>query len=165
VKLLLCSLVLVACIIITLSYIFLLVWLDLFAVCGVHRSNYTCFLCGLICSPLVECTGQIMLASCAAWCVRCFVSQCFGYDPCLFHHGVRHRCRCDFQLASFYPCFEMSCYGGPHFSCCGWRVGVACDRWWLFSLLWLLCLGHMCFDLLCCLSGLCLSCGVSKLNW
>jgi hypothetical protein len=65
----------------------------------------------------------------------------------------------------FLPCFEMSCCGGPHFSCCGWRVGVACDRWWLFSLLWLLCLGHMCFDLLYCLSGLCLSCGVSKLNW
>jgi hypothetical protein len=59
----------------------------------------------------------------------------------------------------------MSCCGGLHFSCCGWRVGAACDRWWLFSLLWLLCLCHMHFDLLCCLSGVCLSCGVSKLNW
>jgi hypothetical protein len=59
----------------------------------------------------------------------------------------------------------MSCCGGPHFSYCGWRVGVACDHWWLFSLLWLLCLGHMCIDLSCYLSGLWLSCGVSKLNW
>jgi hypothetical protein len=51
-ELLLCSLDLVACIIIALSYILLLVWLDLFAACGVHRSYYTYFLCGLICSPL-----------------------------------------------------------------------------------------------------------------
>jgi hypothetical protein len=43
-----------------------LVWLNLFAACGVHQSNYACFLCGLICSPLVECTSQIMLASCAS---------------------------------------------------------------------------------------------------
>jgi hypothetical protein len=55
--------------------------------------------------------------------------------------------------------------GGPHFSCCGWRVGCACDRWWLFSLLWLLCLSHMLFDLLCCLSDPCLPWGLSKLIW
>jgi hypothetical protein len=52
VKLLLCSPDLVACIIIVLSCILLLVRLDLFAACGVHRSYYTCFLCGLICSLL-----------------------------------------------------------------------------------------------------------------
>jgi hypothetical protein len=52
VKLLLWSLDLVACIIIALSCILLLVRLDLFATCGVHRSYYTCFMCGLICSPL-----------------------------------------------------------------------------------------------------------------
>jgi hypothetical protein len=56
-----------------------------------------------------------------------------GYDPCLFHHDVRLQYRCDFQLVGFYPCLEMSCpcdpcYGGPHFSCCGWQVGFACDR-------------------------------------
>jgi hypothetical protein len=87
------------------------------------------------------------------------VSQCFGYDPCLFRHSVHLQCKCDFQLAGFYPCFKMSCYGGPHFSYAGWRVGCACDRWWLFSLLWLLCLGHICFDLPCCFSGLYLSSG------
>jgi hypothetical protein len=38
----------------------------------------------------------------------------------------------------------------------GRHVVCACDRWWLFSLLWLLCLGHMCIDLCCCLSDLCL---------
>jgi hypothetical protein len=32
----------------------------------------------------VECTGQIILASCAVSFVRRFVSQCFGYDPCGF---------------------------------------------------------------------------------
>jgi hypothetical protein len=69
------------------------------------------------------------------------------------------------DVAGFYLYFEMSYCGGPYFSCWGWRVCFACDRWWLFSLLWLLCLGHMHFDLLYCLSGLCLSCGVSKLNW
>jgi hypothetical protein len=26
------------------------------------------------------------------------------------------------------PFFELSCCGGPYFSCCGWRVGCACDR-------------------------------------
>jgi hypothetical protein len=66
VKLLLCSFDLIACIIIVLSCIFLLVRLDLFAACGVHRSDYAYFLCGLICSPLVKCTGHIILASCAA---------------------------------------------------------------------------------------------------
>jgi hypothetical protein len=115
VKLLLCSLDLIACIIIALSCILLLVRYDLFAACGVHWSDYSCFLCGLICSSL--CVTMLWLRL------------------MLFRHGVRHRCRCDFQLASFYPCFEMSCCGGPHFSCCGWRVCVACDRWWLFSLL------------------------------
>jgi hypothetical protein len=118
-----------------------------------------------MCSPLMECTDQIILTSCAAWFIRRFVSQCFGYDPCLFRHGVHLQYRCDFQLVGLYPCFEMSCSCDPHFSCCGWRVGRACDHWWLFSLLWLLCLGHMHFDLLCYLSGLYLSCGVSKLNW
>jgi hypothetical protein len=165
VKLLLCSLDLIACMIIALSCILLLVRLDLFVACGVHRSNYACFLRGLICSPLIECTDQIIVASYAAWFVRRFVSHCLGHDPCLFRHGVRLRCRCDFQLAGFYPCFEMSCFCGPNFSCCGWRVGFACDHWWLFLLLWLLCLGHMHFDLLCCLSGLCLSWGLSKLIW
>jgi hypothetical protein len=51
-ELLLCSLDLIACIIIALSCILLLVRLDLFAACGVHWSDYSCFLCGLICSPL-----------------------------------------------------------------------------------------------------------------
>jgi hypothetical protein len=161
VKLLLCSLDLLAYIIIIL----LLVWLDLFAACGVHQSDYACFLRGLICSPLVECTGQIILAYCAGWFVCYFVSQWFGYDPSLFRHGVRLQCRYDFQLAGFYPCFEMSCCGCPHFSCCGWQVGFACDRWWLFLLLCLLCLGHMCFDWLCCLSDICLPWGLSKLSW
>jgi hypothetical protein len=55
--------------------------------------------------------------------------------------------------------FEMSYTCDPYFSCCGWREGFSCDHWWLFSLLWLLYLGHMCFDLLCWFSGLCLSWG------
>jgi hypothetical protein len=134
VKLLLCSLDLVACIISALSCILLLVRLDLFTAWGVHRSYYTCFLCGLFCSPL--CVTMLWL-----W-------------PMLFRHGIRLQYRCDFQLVDFYPYLEMSCpcdpcCGGPHFSCCGWRVGFSCDRWWLFSPLWPLCLGHMCFDLLC----------------
>jgi hypothetical protein len=29
---------------------------------------------------------------------RGFMSQCFGYDPCLLRHGVRFTCRHDFQL-------------------------------------------------------------------
>jgi hypothetical protein len=73
-KLLLCSLDLLACIIIALSSILLLMWLDLFAACGVHRSDYACFLRGLICSPFVECTSQIILAYCVAWFVCRFVS-------------------------------------------------------------------------------------------
>jgi hypothetical protein len=88
--------------------------------------------------------------------------------PILFHHGVRLRCRCDFQLVDFYPYFEMSCCGGPLFPCCRWWVGYAYDRWWLFSLslLWLLCLSHMCFDLPCCFSGLYLSSGgVGVFGW
>jgi hypothetical protein len=109
VKLFLCSPDVVACIIIALSCILRLVRLDLFAAWGVHKSDYTCFLCSLICSPLVECISHIILASCAAWFVRRFVSQCFSYDPYLFCHGTRLRCRCDFQLAGFYPYFEMSC--------------------------------------------------------
>jgi hypothetical protein len=52
IKLHLCSLDLLACIIIAQSCILLLARLDLFTACGVHRSDYTCFLCGLICSPL-----------------------------------------------------------------------------------------------------------------
>jgi hypothetical protein len=44
----------------------------------------SCFLCGLIYSPLVECIGPIILASWAIWFVRRFVSHCFGYDPCCF---------------------------------------------------------------------------------
>jgi hypothetical protein len=59
----------------------------------------------------------------------------------------------------------MSCPCDPHFSYCGWRVGFVCDHWLFLLLLWLLCLGHMHFDLLCCLSGLCLSWGLSKLIW
>jgi hypothetical protein len=145
VKLLLCSLDLITCIIVALSCILVLVQLDLFAACGVNWSDYSCFLCGLICSPL--CVTMLWL-----W-------------PMLSRHGVHLQYRCDFQLVSFYPCFEMSCPCDPHFSYCGWRVGFGCDRWWLFSLLWPLCLCHMCFDLLYWLSGLCLSCGVSKLNW
>jgi hypothetical protein len=111
------------------SIILLLARLDVFAACGVHRSYHTCFLCGLICSPL----SVTMLW---LW-------------PMLFYHDVHLPCRCDCQLAIFYPYFEMSCPCDPHFSCCGWRVGFACGHWWLFSLLWLLYLGHMCFDLLC----------------
>jgi hypothetical protein len=144
-KLLLYSLDLVACIIIALSCILLLVRLDVFVACGVHRSYHTCFLCNLICSPL----SVIMLW---LW-------------PMMFRHGVRLQCRCDCQLAGFYPCFKMSCPCDPHFSCCGWWVGFTCDHWWLFLLLWLLCLGHMHFDLLCCLSGICLSWSLSKLTW
>jgi hypothetical protein len=143
--LLLCSLDLVACIIIALSCILLLVRFDLFAACGVHWSDYSCFLCGLTCSPL--CVIMLWLRH------------------MLFHHGVHLQYRCDFQLIGFYPCFEMTCPCDPHFAYCGWRVDFACDHLWLFSLLWILCLGHMLFNLLCCLSGLCLSCGVSKLNW
>jgi hypothetical protein len=143
-KLLLCSLDVVVCIIIALSCILLLVQLDLFTACGVHRPYYTCFLCGLICSPF--CVTMLWL-----W-------------PMWFRHGVRLQYRCDFQLVGLYPCFEMSYTCDPYFSYCGWRVGCACDHWWLFSLLLLLCLGHMRFDLLYCLSGLCLSCGESKLN-
>jgi hypothetical protein len=83
----------------------------------------------------------LYLASCAAWFVHRFVSQCFGYDPCgsvmVFISSI-----CDFQLVGLYPCFEMSYPCDPHFSCYGWQVGFACDRWWLFLLLWLLCLGH-----------------------
>jgi hypothetical protein len=41
--------------------------------------------------------------------------QCFGYGPCLLHHGVRLPCKHDFQLDGFYPCFEMSYFDGPHF--------------------------------------------------
>jgi hypothetical protein len=93
---------------IALSCILLLARLDLFATCAVHQSDYTYFLCGLICSPLVECTGHIILTSCATWFVHRFVSQCLGHDPCLFCHGVHLRYRCDFQLVGFYPCFEMS---------------------------------------------------------
>jgi hypothetical protein len=123
VELLLCSLDLVACIMITLSCILLLVRIDLFAACGVYQSYYTCFLCGLIFSSL---------------CVTLF-----WLWPMLFRHGVHLQYRCDFQLVSFYSYFEMSCPCDLYFSCCGWWVGFACDHWWLFLLLWHLCLGHM----------------------
>jgi hypothetical protein len=76
-----------------------------------------------------------------------------------FRHGISLQYRCDFQLVGLYPYFEMSCPCDPNFSCCGWRVGFACDRWWLFSFLCLLCLGHMCFDLPYCFSDLYLSSG------
>jgi hypothetical protein len=59
--------------------------------------------------------------------------------------------------------FEMSCTCDPHFSCCGWWVGTACDHWWLFFILWFLCLGLMRLDLPCCLGGLCLPWGLFKL--
>jgi hypothetical protein len=144
-KLFLCSLDLVACMIIALSCILLLMRLDLFTACGVHRSYYSCFLCGLICSPL--CITMLWL-----W-------------PMWFRHGVHLQYRCDFQLVGRYPCFEMTCPCDPYFSCYGWRVGFACDHWWFFLLLWLLCLSHMHFDLLYCLSALCLSWGLSKLIW
>jgi hypothetical protein len=110
--------------------------------------------------------------------------QCFGYDPCLLHHVVHFPCRHDFQLDGFYPCFEMSCFDGPHFSYCGtFLVSLPCVVGFLmlrgfsranFSIsysslicfismsppppseLWKLhrILGHMSFDLLCRLSGL-----------
>jgi hypothetical protein len=75
-KLLLCSLDLVACIIIALFCILLLMWFDLFTACGVHWSDYSCFLCGLICSPL--CITMLWLR------------------PMLFRHGVHLQYRCDF---------------------------------------------------------------------
>jgi hypothetical protein len=75
-KLFLCSLDLVACIIIALSCILLLVRLDLFSACGVHWSDYSCFLCGLICSPL--CVTMLWLR------------------PMWFCHGVHLQYRCDF---------------------------------------------------------------------
>jgi hypothetical protein len=34
---------------------------------------------------------------------RGFVSQYFGYDPCLLHHGVRFPCTHDFQLDGSTP--------------------------------------------------------------
>jgi hypothetical protein len=83
VKLLLYSLDLIACIIIALSCILLLVRLDLFAACGVHWSDYSCFLCGLICSPL--CVTMLWL-----W-------------PMLFRHGVHFQYRCEFSWLVFTP--------------------------------------------------------------
>jgi hypothetical protein len=67
-ELLLCSLDLIACIIIALSCILLLVRLDLFAACGVHRSYYTCFLCGLICSPLCVTVPWLRPMFVPSWC-------------------------------------------------------------------------------------------------
>jgi hypothetical protein len=99
---------LVACMIIVLSYILLLVRLDLFAACGVHRSDYSWFLCGLIYSPL--CVIMLWLR------------------PMWFRHGVHQQSICDFQLADFYPCFEMSCPYGPHFFVVDGRVGFVCDH-------------------------------------
>jgi hypothetical protein len=71
VKLLLCSLDLVACIIIALSCILLLVRLDLFTACGVHWSDYSYFLCGLICLPL--CVTMLWLRP--MWFIMLFVSS------------------------------------------------------------------------------------------
>jgi hypothetical protein len=82
VKSLLCSLDLVACMIIALSCILLLMRLDLFAACGVHQSHYSCLLCGLICSSL------------------CVTLLWLRYM--LFHHGIHLQYRCDLQLARFY---------------------------------------------------------------
>jgi hypothetical protein len=75
-ELLLCSLDLIACMIIVLSYILLFIRLDLFAACGVHRSHYSYFLCDLICSPL---------------CVTLF-----WLWSMLFHHVVYLQYICDF---------------------------------------------------------------------
>jgi hypothetical protein len=68
VKLLLCSLDLLACIIIALSCILFLVRLDLFAACGVHWSDYTCFLCGLICLPLCVTMPWLWPMFVPSWC-------------------------------------------------------------------------------------------------
>jgi hypothetical protein len=67
-ELLLCSLDLVACIIIALSCILLLVRLDLFTTCGVHWSDYTCYLCGLICSPLCVTMPWLRPMFVSSWC-------------------------------------------------------------------------------------------------
>jgi hypothetical protein len=101
--------------------------------------------------------------------------RCFGCDPCLLHHGARFLCRHDLYLDGLYPCFEMSFFILHTFPIvehvqwaflvCGRHAICACNHWWLFSPLWLLWLGHMCFDLLYCLSGLCLSWGLSNLIW
>jgi hypothetical protein len=69
VKLLLCSLDFVACIMIALSCILLLVRLNLFAASGVHQSNYTCFLCGLICSPLCVTMLWLRPMFVPSWCL------------------------------------------------------------------------------------------------
>jgi hypothetical protein len=110
-KLLLCSLDLVACIIIALSYILLLVWLDLFAACRVHWSDYTCFLCGLICSLLCVTMPWLWPMFVPSWCsppVQMWLS-----------------------VGWFLPYFEMSCCGGPHFfmlwmasGCCLWSLMI-----------------------------------------
>jgi hypothetical protein len=34
---------------------------------------------------------------------RGFVSQCFGYNPCLFYHGIHFPCSHDFQLDGSTP--------------------------------------------------------------
>jgi hypothetical protein len=68
-ELLMSSLDLIACIIIALSYILLLVRLNLFATCGVHRSYYTCFLCGLICSSLCVIVPWLRLMFALSWCL------------------------------------------------------------------------------------------------
>jgi hypothetical protein len=65
----------------------------------------------------------------------------------------------------FLPLFWDELLWWSTFFLCWWRVSLACDRWWLFSLLWLLCLGHMCIDLLCCFNGICVSWGLPKLIW
>jgi hypothetical protein len=67
-ELLLCPLDLVACVIIALSCILLLVRLDLFTICVVHQSYYTCFLCGLICSPLCVTVPWLRPMFVLLWC-------------------------------------------------------------------------------------------------
>jgi hypothetical protein len=101
--------------------------------------------------------------------------QCFVYDPCLLYHGDRFQRWHDIQLdgstlvlrwvAVVVHIFPVVEYVQWAFLVCERHVVCACDRWWLFPLLWQLCLGHMGIDLLCCLSGLCLSWGLFKLNW
>jgi hypothetical protein len=39
-------------------------------------------------NTLSLCWLEMWNCSCAAWFVRRFVSQCLGYDPCLFRHSV-----------------------------------------------------------------------------
>jgi hypothetical protein len=62
-ELLLCSLDLIACIIIALSCILLLVRLDLFTTCGVHWSDYTCYLCHNALVTTHVCSVMVFISS------------------------------------------------------------------------------------------------------